>query len=246
MKPGRQLLIGLLISHALFSSRVFAHHGKDYFINKSYHTLSKGMWAGFLSADYIRLNLPEEEQLRGFGLEPGFLYGLSNHWSFEIHAHIEKMSGERWHYESTGIEQRFQITRWDGEEDRPIPIDVAGAVEFEKNSSDEAPDVLVAGLILSNDGLAHNVTGNLLLRRELRPHARTELRYALGAKREFSQFVGIGIEFNGNLSGQTLEEVTPGLYFQTDSGLKINIGLSLGVAENRGDYSLRSSFVLDF
>ena len=245
MKLFQRLIISLILLQAPFSTPSLAHHGKDYFISKSYHTPNEGTWAALFSADYLRLNSHREDELRGFGIEPGILYGLSNRWSLEIHSHIEKMAGENWHYESTGIEQRFQITRWDGSEDRQLPIGVAAALEFEKSSAHEGADVLQAGMILSNDGVAHNITANVLLRKELRRSASTEFRYALGAKTEISEFMGMAIEFNGTIGNEVLQQITPAIYLQTESGLRMRLGMSFGINGNRRDYALRSSLVFD-
>lgn len=245
MKSSQRLIISLILLQAFLGSHLIAHHGKDYFISKSYHTPIEGTWAALLSADYLRMSSHREHKFRGFGIEPGILYGLSNRWSLELHSHIEKMGGESWHYESTGIEQRLQITRWDGSEDRQLPIDVAAALEFEKSSSDDQADVLQAAMIFSNDGLEHNITANVLLRKELRSSASTEFRYALGGKREISEYMGMAIEFNGTIGNEVLQQITPAIYFQTESGLRMRLGMSLGVNGNRRDYVLRSSLVLD-
>ena len=245
MKTLKCLSLTLLIAESFLISQAYAHHGKDYFINKSYHTPFAGSWVALFGADYLRMNSHREDELRGFGFEPGTIYGLSDRCSFEVHSHIEKLTREHWHYESTGFENRFQITQWDGSEDRNLPIDVAGFLEFEKSSSHESPDILQGGLIFSHDGIPYNITGILLLRKELQPHSSVKLHYTIGAKNDFSSYFGAGIELNGSVEENLLQQLTPGIYFQTESGLKVKLGLSVGVAGNRKDYAIRTSFVLD-
>ncbi len=239
----------IVLTTFVFAQTSFAHHGKDYFISKSFHVPLQGEWVGLFSADYVRTGSHLNETIRSYEFEPGILYGITNRWSIELHSHIDKEIGGKWVYESTGLEQRFQITQ-PSEEESAIPIDIAGALEFEKGNGEHGVDNIQGGLIFSRDGISglYNLTVNFLLRKELRSGSDLEFRYAVGAKKDFSFNVGAGIELNGTLtkSGELAQQITPGIYFNTDFGMRVKLGASIGLGESRGDYAIRTSIVYDF
>ncbi len=248
MKQVRVLSFTILTTFVVAQTS-FAHHGKDYFISKSYHVPLQGEWVGLFSADYLRMGSHLDQTVRALEFEPGILYGITNRWSIELHSHIDKEIGGEWVYESTGLEQRFQITQA-SEEESAIPIDIAGALEFEKGNGTHGVNNIQGGLIFSRDDITHlyNLTVNVLLRKELRSGSDLEFRYAVGAKKDFSFNVGAGIELNGALtkSGEIAQQITPGIYFNTDFGMRIKLGASVGLGDSHGDYAVRTSIVYDF
>lgn len=218
---------------------VSAHHGKDYIEAEGYQTLGKKEILAFWVTNY---HVPEtnNSNLNHWELEPGILYGFTNHLGLEIHSHIEKEKSETFRYLSTALEARFRL----GEENLWF-VDPAVSIEYEISATDE-PDQLGFRIILGKNSGQLNFTFNLLGNQALDSNGAFETSYVFGVNRRFWKFEKLNLELQGELSGGNEHYVMPSFYLPVTKHLSLKAGGAIGLSPESDDSSLRSAIHLLF
>ncbi len=237
MRLSKILFLSLIVAFNFSVGK--AHHGKDYVVTEGYSTPERKEWLLFLVSDYHVPNRNHSD-FNYLLLQPGFLFGLTNHLALEFHSHLEKLQNEKLKYQSTALEFRLRFL----EEEQQF-LSPAISLEYERSASDE-PDALKSVFILSKFFGKINLTGNLILNKELSPGEKVKTDYAFGLNRRVFSFDKLSLEFNGNLHQAQQHYLTPSFYLSVLKNLNLKLGASLGLNSQSEDFSLRTAWHFQF
>jgi hypothetical protein len=169
--------------------------------------------------------------------EPAILYGATDWITVELHGHYEKEEGERSKFESVAPALHFRLTP------REQAFSFGMAVEYEIAHASDDEDVVGAAAILGYEKTDWMVTGNFLYERH--SGASGEWGYAVGARRNFTQKHGAGVEVLGSLESHGSSELLIGYYSEFSDRFTFNAGIGTGI-DDGPDESLRSAFIWQF
>lgn len=223
------------------TSAALSHHGKEFLLTASSRTPERGEWFGILSSDFQRLN-------SHISLEPGILYGISDRWSAEIHAHVGELN-ESPHFASIGFEQRFFL--WNGQRgggigSNALPVDIGLLVEYEKGLGHDSHDAIEFRGLISHINTNFGASLNLIAARSLEAGSELEYRYAVGVRSAVTGRLSAGLEMIGNLQELTESSVTPGLYLQMSHAVQLRVGSSIDLSPRAEGLTMRASLVFEF
>ena len=204
-------LAGLIVS-----SPAYAHHGKDFLSVESYELPHPEDVYGLASSAYER-----DGDEKSMELEPAVLLGIWPGLAAEVHAHFAKANGESsFQYEAIAPALRLQLT----ERDSASPVDVGLSVEYEIGAED-APDAIEGRLILEKrvDRVKVSVNG---IARRIRS-IETEFGYAVGARFEVNEALGVGAEAQGSFESG-FDEGLIGLFLRPTERFSVMCGAGTG------------------
>lgn len=250
-----KLLKVLLISIIFIYSVVFAHHGKDFFVAASYETPHKGEFLALLSIDYgiseshhheSEDHLADEDN--GFSLEPGFLYGLSDKWSLELHTHNQITDGIL-HTESVAMESLIRIL--DEKNDHShfshfsSPISIAVLLEYGLGL-EETPDDLELRLIIGKDLRLFSLVANVIANKMMENNEQFEYQLALGINPKLPGSISGTLELDVGLGENREIHLTPGIRFSPLEKLDFRIGTSINLNDENSDFNVRGMIIYEF
>lgn len=221
------------------SSSAHAHHGKDFFTTASLQLPRQSQWFGILSSDYVRSPV-------SVSLEPGILYGITNYWSIETHAHLEEFNVSP-SLASIGLEQRFML--WDNtkagkDESKEFPIAIGVLLEFEKGLGHHHDGVELRGLFTYVEkDIAASV--NLIGVKEFHAEPLTA-GYAIGVRRNVLEFLAIGLEARGRFDDVEKTILTPNVFLEFSHALNLLVGSSISLAPQSENPLLRATVLYGF
>lgn len=229
----RVVLFAVLLA-MLLPGQVLAHHGKDYVELEGYASPEKGEYLLFSLFEY---HVPERSvsDLDYWKIQPGILYGITNHLSLEAHAHLTKVGSESFAYESTALEARFRFL-----EEGDWFVNPAASVEYERSASDE-PDEIGFRLILDKNFGPWNATVNYWAANAIDSDEDMEHSYGFGVNRPLFMFEKVNLELVGALSGEDAHYVLPSLYLPLTESLDLKAGAAFGISHESEDFSIRSA-----
>jgi len=214
-----------------FIQVAYAHHGLDFVTVETVHLPLKGAGYAIARLDYIS----EEEYELEF--EPSILYGATDWFAIELHAHFEKEEGESTKYESLAPAMRIRLTP------REQPFSVGLSVEYEFAHDSDEDDVVGLNAIIGYEISGWMFAANLL--HEKPSHSSGEWAYAAGVRHAYNDDHGFGLEFNGSLENSDSSEVLIGYYGELSNQFSINAGFGTGLGDGP-DWSVRTAFIWNF
>ncbi|MEE9189816.1 MAG: hypothetical protein V3U16_03500 [Candidatus Neomarinimicrobiota bacterium] len=245
-------LKAITLSIIFLCSVVFAHHGKDYFVATSYSTPHKGDFLALLSFDYdSRASHHHESENHlaaendGFSLEPGFLYGLSDKWSLELHTHNLIADGAL-HTESFALESLIRI--FDEKNDHTHfspPFSIAVLLEY-GFGFEETPDDLELQLIMGKDLRLFSLVANLIAQKMMENNEQFQYKVALGINPYLPGSISGTLEFDMGFGENSEIYLTPGIRFSPSAKLDFRIGTSINLHADNSDFIMRSMIIYEF
>lgn len=238
----RRSLIALLILNCCFAMDADAHHGKKYLVTSGYEMPRPGSVHALFATD-VKNGFGD----RSYGLEPGFLLGITDRFDAEVHTHHGVEDG-KFHTEAVAIESRVGLFGNYSEHDEDlagdgnIPFGVGLLMEFEKGFQDH-PDKYEGRVIAGTEFGAYSIGANIIWQQAFDEERSHETRYAFGLKRIFSRAFGIGAELDGDFSNITSTKVIPGIYFSANEQFDLKLGASIGLSPSSDNVIVRLALV---
>lgn len=210
----RHCALALVI--ALAPSLALAHHGQDFLLLESPGVPHPG--DVYLIANAHGALQDDIEEQAGF--EPALFIGVTPRVAFELHAHAEKLQGERWNYEATAPAVHVLLT----DPTKHHGWKVGVGAEYEIAAEDDAPDNVEMRLSFENGDGATKWAGNLIASRE--QGGDSDVGLALGARYALRPGLALGAEGQGSFRHAAGGEVLVGAYFEhtQDWALKLGLG----------------------
>jgi hypothetical protein len=210
-----------------------AHHGKGFLLVESDEMPHERQLFFFSSQDLIHAEGENEIEL-----SPALLYGLTERFAFETHAHFAKAPGESLRYEAIAPALRVNLNS--PMSDSPLRLGLGAEYEIARG---EEPDNMEGRLIAAYRTTDVNFTVNLIAERVREDGAEWEWGYAAGFRPQPERRLGVGIEALGTLSGPSSHEVLGGVYF-TGNRLTLKAGVGKGFGEAGPDWTIRTGIVV--
>jgi hypothetical protein len=210
-----------------------AHHGKGFLLVESDEMPHERQLFFFSSHDLIHAEGENE-----FELTPALLYGVSERFAIETHAHLAKAPGESLRYEAIAPALRLSLNS--AMSDSPLRLGVAA--EYEIARGDE-PDNFESRLIAAYRTTEVNFTVNLIAGKLRGEGEEWEWGYAAGLRPYPERRLGVGIEALGTLNGPSSHELLGGVYF-TGNRLTLKAGVGKGFGEAGPDWTIRTGLVV--
>lgn len=214
-----------------FIQVAYAHHGIDFITVETVHLPPKGASYAIARVDYIS----EEEYELEF--EPSILYGATDWFAIELHAHFEKEEGDSTKYESLAPAMRIRLTP------REQPFSVGLSVEYEFAHDSAEDDVLALNAIFGYEFSGWMFAANVL--HEKPSNSSGEWAYAAGVRHSYNEDHGFGLELNGSLENSDSSEVLFGYYGELSKQFSINAGFGTGLGDGP-DWSVRTALIWNF
>lgn len=210
-----------------------AHHGKGFLLVESDEMPHERQLFFFSSHDLIHAEGENELELA-----PAVLYGLSERFALETHAHFAKEPGESLRYESIAPAVRLNLNS--AMSDAPLRLGLAAEYEIARG---DAPDTLEGRVIAAYRTTDVNFTVNLIAGKAREEDADWEWGYAAGFRPYPERRLGVGIEALGSLSGPSSHELLGGVYFTGDR-VTLKAGIGKGFGEAGPDWTIRTGLVV--
>jgi len=245
----------ITISIICLFSFVNAHHGKDYFVTTSYDTPHKGELIAILSIDNVNGDSHHKEtenhsasENNNFSLEPGFLYGLSDNWTIELHSHNIMADGVL-NTASIALESLVRIIDEKNDHNQStrlkLPFSLAMLFEF-GIGLDETPNDLELRLIVGRDLHLFSFVVNLIAQNTLNDNEHVQYKLALGVNPHLSGNIGGTLEFDMGLDEDSKMNITPGINYSPLKNFDFRLGTSIGLNADNTSLNIRSMIIYKF
>jgi hypothetical protein len=210
-----------------------AHHGKGFLLVESDEMPHERQLFFFSSQDLIHFD--GENQLE---LSPALLYGLTERFAIETHAHFAKAPGESLRYEA--IAPALRVSLNSSMSDSPLRLGLAAEYEIARG---EEADNMEGRVIAAYRTTDVNFTVNLIAGKVREEGADWEWGYAAGFRPYPERRLGVGIEALGTLSGPSSHELLGGVYF-TGNRVTLKAGVGKGFGQAGPDWTIRTGLVV--
>jgi hypothetical protein len=210
-----------------------AHHGKGFLLVESDEMPHERQLFFFSSHDLIHSEGENELELT-----PALLYGVSERFAIETHAHFVKVPGESLRYEAIAPALRLSLNS--AMSDSPLRLGVAAEYEIARG---DAADHFESRLIAAYRTSDVNLTVNLIAGKARGEGEPWEWGYAAGFRPYPERRLGVGIEALGTLNGTASHELLGGVYF-TGNRVTLKAGVGKGFGEAGPDWTIRTGLVV--
>jgi hypothetical protein len=214
----------------LFATPVLAHHGKDFLLVESYE----------LPHPMTVYAVTSEELMFGRGSatfhdEPSLLFGVTDRFAAEMHAHVEKAAGESVNIEA--IAPAVHLRLFDG---GGVHAGLSAEYEFGRNGTGNAAEVrlilarsLGDGAVVGNIGIAHDDEGSVAI-------------YAVGYRPDIEAESTWGIEAQGALRRGEQHQAIVAAYRQINDRLTVKAGIGAAFGAGKPLALIRTGIVWRF
>ncbi|GEM_PF-2330148 len=225
----KHLFKAVSIGLILFSSTLFAQHGKDFLVASSCTTPHKGLVCAHLSTKYYRA---DDHEAQHYEISPGIIYGITNDWTTEFHSHLRNTDGVT-NLEALAIETRYRFFSEHSEghphEEKGYPFSFAGLFEYEKRFHG-MEDSFEGRLMIGKELGPIELVGNLIAAKSLdHAHHEFELRYAFGLRTSVMQSLGATFELVNGDSHLEGTQLTTGINIDITKRIDFKIGTSFNI-----------------
>ena len=210
-----------------------AHHGKGFLLVESDEMPHERQLFFFSSQDLIHAGGENEIEL-----SPALLYGLSERFAIETHAHFVKVPGESLRYEAIAPALRLSLNS--AMSDAPLRLGLAAEYEIARG---DAADHFEGRVIAAYRTSDVNFTVNFIAGKARGEGEAWEWGYAVGLRPQPERRLGVGIEALGTLNGPSSHELLGGVYFTGDR-VTLKAGVGKGFGEAGPDWTVRTGIVV--
>lgn len=211
-----------------------AHHGKDFLLVEAYE-LPHPTTVYFVSSEM----LSHSTEGSTFTTEPSLLFGLTERFAGEVHAHVERLPGESLQYEAIAPALHFQLTP--PESSAVWKFATSAEYEIARHSDDNSLSArLIAARTVGEGMMVVNVGGD---------HSRAEgthADYAIGFRPEIEAHTSWGIEAEGRLAHGEEQQIIFGVYTQPNERFTFKAGAGVGLGNGKAAAVLRTGIVWRF
>jgi hypothetical protein len=210
-----------------------AHHGKGFLLVESDEMPHERQLFFFSSQDLIHADGGNEIEL-----SPALLYGLSERFALETHAHFAKAPGESLRYEA--IAPALRVSFNSPFSDAPLKLGLSAEYEIARGDAADRFETRLIGAYRTTD---INLTANLIAEKVRGGDEGWGWGYAVGLRPQPERRLGVGIEALGTLNGPSSHELLGGVYF-TGNRVTLKAGVGKGFGEAGPDWTVRTGIVV--
>jgi hypothetical protein len=210
-----------------------AHHGKGFLLVESDEMPHERQLFFFSSHDLIHAFGENEIEL-----SPALLYGLTERFAIETHAHFAKAPGDSLRYEA--IAPALRVSFNSAMSDSPLRLGLSAEYEIARGDEADRFETRLIGAYRTTD---INLTANLIAEKARGADEDWGWGYAVGLRPYPERRLGVGIEALGTLNGPSSHELLGGVYFTGDR-VTLKAGVGKGFGEAGADWTIRTGLVV--